>query len=231
MEDVAHIHRVVGRYANSYFDYRAAGPGKVKLMIYQHSFIFEIPGGHSYFRICAGLDIVRYSSHNDLLMLLESILTFRLLQSITALEFTVYYRGKYLFRASPLLAFYSMNSITVLNTCPAGLFYLGGLKQPQSLFPHLHTILMEKHHYERDMNRLRKWIQPFIAHRYHTAPIKVLKFEFIFHIPTDLRCLDTLSGLKVMGGVYGESPFEYVCGSGDAQCLYILADSGSNSGQ
>ena len=188
-------------------------------MVLHHAFTFVIPEPRKHFRIK-----IAHEHHNNILpMLFESLLTVNALSSITALEFDMYRGDSFLSPAPPSQAFHSMSSITVLNTCPIALSYLGQLKQPESLFPHLHTISLKELDGGQDANDLRVWIQPFLTNRLRTAPIQVLEFQFSFRDTTDLRFLDTLSGLKIVGSIYGDPrPLEYVCGSGDKQQLYVV---------
>ena len=230
MENIAHMHRVVARYLTSYIEHRVSRMRKVKLMlqltVIRDTFIFVIPEHHKRFcfRIARNFgDHVPLQHYNVLLILFESLLTVNVLESITALEFVWYSQDSFLSRAPPLQAFHSMSSVTLLNTSPDGLSYLARLKQQESLFPHLHIISLTLHYAKQDVNMLRTWIQPFLTHRLHTAPVKVLELRISYRRKTDLRFLDTLSGLKIVMYIYRDpSPLEYVCGSGDKQQLYVV---------
>lgn len=230
-EDLAHMRRVVGRYANSDIEYEAAPFLSILLVIAERSFGFNIPVLQREIEIGARTEHhVSYSRPNFLSLLLESLLTIELPQSFTTMDLLFSYRDNFLSHALPLQAFCSMTSITVLKTDSAGLSYLGRFKQTGLPFPRLNTIFLSESSRGQDVNSLQECIHPFLAHRYHTAPIEVLKIDIIFRETTDLRFLDTLSGLKVVVRVYTGQPstFKYVCGSGDEQCLYFQAHPDSN---
>ncbi|KJA14657.1 hypothetical protein HYPSUDRAFT_428650 [Hypholoma sublateritium FD-334 SS-4] len=222
--------RVVERYANSYIEQEATPLLNIQLIISECDFTFKIPGRHGSFEISARYKRRVSDSRPDIvLLLLESLVTIALPQSVTTMHLDFRGGDTFVIHAPPLQAFCSMRSITVLETCPAGLFYLGQVKQPGFPFPLLDTFLLKKNPSGQDGNSLQECIHPFLAHRDRTTPVKVLKLDFAFGEPADLRFLDALAGLKIVGGIYTESgPFEYVCGSGDEQRLCFLADPGSN---
>lgn len=230
VDDIAHMHRVIERYANSYFGHITVELAEVSLIIDPHRFEFYTLTPHvpfNRFQINAGYKGPELHIVPDTLSaLLDSLSTFKFPKSTTTLELIFGADVSFLTHAPSLKAFNSMNYITVLKTNRVGLLNLGRLPHHETLFPCLEVISMRLLPAPQYIS-VEESILPFLSRRHPTAPIKVLDLSSSTWPVGDLRFLDTLSGLKVVcqwrrSGL--QSLVEYVCGSGDQQQLLLFDD-------
>ncbi|KJA14665.1 hypothetical protein HYPSUDRAFT_428760 [Hypholoma sublateritium FD-334 SS-4] len=228
-EDIAHMHRVMGRYVDSYFDHKAAPVTEIMLMVSQFGFMFRLGiwGEREDFYIGVGYNRIHDSSVNTLRVMLDCLSTYKFSRNIAKLHFI---SGLYDNSTNHPLSFKvlgSMNAITTLMTDRVGLLYLGRLPHHETLFPRLETISL------RLVCRPRGGVEEegvfqFLFSRHSSVPIKVLDLTSSSWPLADLRFLDTLSGLKVAWKSRSDTPIEYVCGNGDRQQLFLLDDGALN---